>query len=182
MRANTHRFLDCVAEHGACGHRIWRGRFTTNLGGPACHETDLADRTGDVDSTGHTLRLAVVDRFQFGELVRMGFQKIGEAVHRAVTDHRREIRPATIVKGGSSSSNSAIHILVRRIDDAADFLPAGRIFNRDCGVVRRGNPFIVNEKGGLAGKRFLGGFGIRALLARNCGHLVHRNSPRPMGE
>ena len=182
LRTNANWLLDRVAEHGTCGHSVGSGRFATNLRGPACHETDLANRTGNVDSTGHALWLAIVDRFQFSKLVRMGFQKIGQSVHRAIANHRGKVGPAAIVKSSTSCGNSAVHILIRRVNDSADFLSTGRIFDRDCRVMRRCNPFIVNEKGGLAGKGFLGGFRIGALLARNRGHLVHRNSPHPMGE
>ena len=53
-------------------------RLAVDLGGPAGHVAEQVDGQRDVGRPGHGQRLAVVERFQFGEFVAVFFQQVAQ--------------------------------------------------------------------------------------------------------
>ena len=74
------RLAGRVAEELAAGH-IGHGDgkgLAVDLGGPAGHVAEEVHGQWDVGRPGHGQRLAVVERFQFGELVGVFFQQVAQ--------------------------------------------------------------------------------------------------------
>ena len=176
LAADADRFLDGIAEHRARRHRIGRGGFARDFTRPAGHEAQLADRAGNVDGARHGLGLAVVDRFEFGKFVGMRFEQVGEPVDDPFAGHRRQARPAPVVKGGARSGNCAVDIGGGRIDHMRHD-PSGRgVFDFDQRTMARIDPLVVDEQLRLA-RQCLGRSGrIGGLDIADGGDVVHRSS------
>ncbi len=77
---------------------------------------------GHVDHRGHALGLADVDRFEFGQLVGVGLDQVGDLVHDLLARDRRHVAPAAVVERGARGGDGAVDVLVGRFDEPGDDL------------------------------------------------------------
>jgi hypothetical protein len=77
---HAHRLAAGEAEELPVAHQRHRQlhRAAFDLGGPAGHVADEVDGQGHVHVARHGHRLAVVDGFQLGEFLGVGFQQVGQ--------------------------------------------------------------------------------------------------------
>jgi hypothetical protein len=105
------------------------------LGCPASHVAQHPHRGGDVEAGAGGPGLAVVDRFELGELVGIGLDQIGELHQDAFAPGRRDAAPAAVVEGGARGGDCAVDVLIGSVGDTRDLAPGRRIVDRDRPVV-----------------------------------------------
>ena len=90
-----------------------RQRLALDLGRPAGEVAQVLGGERHVDALGELDRLAVVERLELGQLVRVRLDRVGERQHRARALGGGDPAPAPVLEG-----------LARRADRAVDVLGA----------------------------------------------------------
>ena len=114
-----------------------RNRVPRELVGPAGVVADAVDGQRQVGGSRVDNRLAVVERFERGQLIEIRFHQIGELVHQAASIASIHLRPRTGFKRGSRGLHGSIdvgrialghfgdHCFIHRVDRLEPFAAAG---------------------------------------------------------
>ena len=149
--------------------------LAVQLGRPAGHVAQSLDAFRQVVAHAGGARLAVVDRFELGELGDVRLDQVGELLDEALALIGRQARPAAIVEGAAGGGDGAVDVGVGRVDDPGDLLAGRGIEHRDRRAMRRIDPFAVDEQLRRALQEGLDRLAIGGL-GGDAGHLVHRGS------
>ena len=156
LRCHADRLTRHVAEHLAAWHSLRFNQLAVQLRCPARHVAQHVDRIGNVDHGRHAHRLAVVDRFEFGEFRGVRLDQVREPVEDALALVGRKIRPAAVIESGPRRGDGTVHVGAGRVHDARDLQTRRWIFHRQRCAVRGSHPFIVDEQRRRACQRALG--------------------------
>jgi len=125
-------------------HREIHGR-AFDLGRPACHVAQEVDCKGHIHVARHHHRLAVVERLDFGELLRVGLDQIGKFQQQALTVDRTHLRPLARLEGLTGSRHRAVDIRCRTGRHRRKGLAAGRVNHLERLTTLGIEPFGANQ-------------------------------------
>src|SRR5690606_23038240 len=117
-RANTHRLTACVVQ-------VWAGYredFALDLVGPSRIIAEALDGVAQVDAPCLAQRLAVVQRLEAGEGVRITFDEIGDTVENAASFAARHRRPGLRFQRAPGRGDSEVDIRVSRFGNPREDL------------------------------------------------------------
>ena len=137
------RFADGVDVPIAC--RRDRNLLAVEPRCPSRHVAEHLDRAADIvaPSVGH--RLAIVERFQFGQLVGMTFEQVGQRPDEALSCGGRDPGPGSGLEGAARGGDRKIDIrLIPGRDVGDDFFGRG-ILDRKGLAAARVNPFAIDQ-------------------------------------
>src|SRR5262249_38255627 len=141
---------------------------------PSGHVAEHVDRALHVALARVRHRLAVVERFQLGELVGMLLEQVAEPPDqpRAVTG--RHARPRTILEGAPCRGDSQIDIGLLAGRHVRDDLLSGRVLDGEGLAAAGGDPLAVDQELQLL-RQEGGGGGAEGRLANGDGHVFLRS-------
>ena len=104
LRADADGFVAGVAVHAGAGGDGQDGAL--DLGGPAGEVAQVRGGPAHVDVLREADRLAVVERLDLGELLRVGFDGEGERVHQALASGGGQLRPGPPAKAARAAATA----------------------------------------------------------------------------
>ena len=128
LRAHADGLAAGVAVHVGRGHRQHRA---LDLGRPAREVAQVRDRAGDVDVAREVDRLAVVERLDLGELLRVVFDGLREGEHDPLATARGHARPGTVGERGARGGQRAGDVRGAGVRDLRDLPPGRRVERRE---------------------------------------------------
>ncbi len=141
LSADADRLAQRVAEHvaGRDGDR-----FALDLRRPAGVVAQVGDRGGDV-AFGSAERLAVVERFELGELGPVCLQQIGQRVHEPGPFRRRDLSHRTVERG-AGGGDGAVDVVGAGVGEGDDRLAGGGIDALERAAVGGLNGFAPDQQ------------------------------------
>ena len=136
----------------ACSGAADRQHAALDLRRPAGEVAQVADRARDVDVLGEPDRLAVVERLDLGELLRVLLERVGERVHQPLAAGRGHRPPRARGERLACGGDGAVDVLGAAVGDLGDLAAGGGVdASRTCGR-RRPRAARRRSAGGASGR------------------------------
>ena len=131
LTGDAHRLLARVAVHPVLGDGQ---HLAGDVRRPAGEVADVLGGELHVDALGELHRLAVVERLELGELVRVRVDRVGEREHRARARGGGDPGPAAVLERLAGGAHGAVDVLRARVGHGGDQRVRSR--DRACRSVR----------------------------------------------
>ena len=140
------------------------------LGGPAAHVAEEVDGEGDVGDAGDGDGLAVVERFELGELVGVLLEEVGELPEELAAFGGAHGRPGTGVEGAAGGANGDVDVDVVSFGNLADLLAGSGVVDGE-GLAGGGGDELSVDQHLVRGGDEVCGMGAEAWVDSGCGHV-----------
>ena len=130
----------------------------------------MRDRAVDVDVAREPDRLAVVERLDLRELLRVRFERVGQRPHQPLAPGRADRRPGALGEGRARGRDGAIDVLRAGLRHARDLTAGGGVERRERAPVGgRGSLGADQEALGSGDERARGVSERLGERVRTCG-------------
>src|SRR5215470_19678780 len=122
-----------------------RNRVPLEFGRPPCHVAEQVGSQRNVGGARYFEGLAVIECFEFGELLQVLINQVCKFPHDAAAFGRCEPRPGTRFKGCTRSLHRPVNILTIAFRDASQHFPRGGVVGWEGFSGSRLDPFAIDE-------------------------------------
>ena len=152
-----------------------RERGSGDFGGPAGHVAEHIDGEGDIGDAGDGKRLAVVERFEFGEFLEVLLEQVAELPHQAAALGGLHAGPRAVVEGGAGGADGAVDVLGLSLGNVGHDLAGGGVVDGK-GLAGRGEDEASADKHAMfLGDKIVGGAADAGIDGKS-GHVYLRRT------
>ena len=145
-----------------------RQRRSADLGGPAGHVAEHVDGERHVGSAGDGDGLAVVERFEFGKLVEVLLEQVGELPDEAAALGGLHAGPGAVVEGGARGADGAVDVFCFGLGDMGHDFAGGGIVDGEGLAGRREDEASIDKHAVFLGDEVVGVAADAGIDGKSC--------------